>query len=191
MVEQKGISKSTQAVYQNVHDRFVSEEGRNVLISHYGEFSQDLVNSLSEGIEEAMRTRDEKKSLIKRMFSILIEGLQNIRIHGVKTDSGKQLSHVIIAKNEDNYKVNFGNLIQKGEENNLAKHLGRLNQMDAVQVKQYYMEVLSNGIMSEQGGAGLGFITIAMKSKSQLYFSFEELDDNYAYFHIEVILENA
>lgn len=191
MVEQKDISPNTQEVYQNVHERLVTDEGRNVLVSHYGEFSQDLVNSLSEGIEEAMRTRDEKKALIKRMFSILIEGLQNIRIHGVKSPKGKQFSHVIIARNEDNYKVNFGNLIEKGTEENLKKHLTRLNGMDAIQIKQYYMEVLSNGIMSKQGGAGLGFITIAMKSKSQLVFEFKKIDDNYTYFNIEVVLENA
>ena len=59
--------------------KYTSIENRVVLVSHFGEFSQDLINSLVEGNEELMSSVGDKKILIKRVFSILIEGLQNIK----------------------------------------------------------------------------------------------------------------
>ena len=48
------------------------------------------------------------------------------------------------------------------------------------------MEVLTNGIISNKGGAGLGFITMAMKSKNKLNFSVQEIDESLSCFSIEI-----
>lgn len=53
------------------------------------------------------------------------------------------------------------------------------------------MEVLTNGIISSKGGAGLGFITMAMKSKNKLGYSIDEIDDNLSCFCLEVKLDRA
>ena len=78
--------------------KYTSIENRVVLVSHFGEFSQDLINSLVEGNEELMSSVGDKKILIKRVFSILIEGLQNIKAHGDVDEQGVQMAFVLIAK---------------------------------------------------------------------------------------------
>ena len=48
----------------------------------------------------------------------------------------------------------------------------KINAFDVAELKQFYMETLTDGKISSKGGAGLGFITIAMKSKNKLDYSF-------------------
>ncbi len=52
-----------------------------------------------------------------------------------------------------------------------------------------YMEVLSNGIMSNKGGAGLGFITMSLKSKNKLEYHAEEVSDKLYFLSLEITLD--
>src|SRR5680860_576854 len=88
------IKSSIEEIYRGTYDDYARRENGVIILSHFGEFSQDLVNSLSEGLEQIMRTNNVKKTIVKRMFSIMIEGLQNIRIHGAKDERGRQLGHL-------------------------------------------------------------------------------------------------
>ena len=53
------------------------------------------------------------------------------------------------------------------------------------------MAVLTNGIISNKGGAGLGFITMAMKSKNKLKYLFEEINDKLSCFTVEVKVDRS
>ena len=109
--------------FTNCMESYVSVENRVILISHCGVFSQDLINSLVEGNEELMSSVGDKKILIKRVFSILIEGLQNIRAHGEKDENGKQIAFVLIAKEKDTYKLNLGNIINSIDVHKFFSHI--------------------------------------------------------------------
>lgn len=182
------IRANLEDIYRHLHNEMSSKEGAVVVLSHFGEFSQDLVNSLSEGLEQIMTTNNVKKPIIKRMFSIMIEGLQNIRIHGAKDTQGKQLGHVIVLDEGDYYTISFGNLIDNKKKGFISEHLDKLNSMDKAEVKEYYMKVLGNGLLSEKGGAGLGFITMCLKSKSELHYKFHGCQDDFSYFEVSMKL---
>jgi hypothetical protein len=170
------------------HDLSEGDENR-VVLSHFGEFSQDLVNSISEGVENKLLENVVKKTIVKRMFSILIEGLQNIRLHGAKFNGKSQHGHVIVAKNNDVFNVSFGNYVMKSNLQKLSTYLDEINELDNAKIKERYLEVLGNGLISEKGGAGLGFITIAMKSKSKIKYNYRDVDDELVYFHYQVKLD--
>ena len=52
-----------------------------------------------------------------------------------------------------------------------------------------YIDVLTNGEISKKGGAGLGFITIAMKSKNKLNFYIDKIDANLSCFTLDIIID--
>jgi hypothetical protein len=160
----------------------------SVLLAHFGDLNQDLVNSLTLNVEEMMVSAGDRKPLIKRVFSILIEGLQNILIHGEKQD-GTQPALLIVASNESHYRIVLGNIAQQQDMEKLIGYLNKLNEMDDEHVKSFYLEVLNNGLISSKGGAGLGFITMRMKSKDQLHYTFEGCGDNRLFFSISTDLE--
>ncbi len=174
--------------FTNCEENYLSVENRVILISHFGVFSQDLINSLVEGNEELMSTVGDKKVLIKRVFSILIEGLQNIRAHGGKDDEGKQIGFIIIAKDKETYKLNFGNIINSSEKPSIISKIDRLNSLSTSEIKMLYMNVLANDLYSKKGGAGLGFITMKIKSNNNLSYSIVPLTQKKSLFSFEIIL---
>ena len=177
--------------FQEIFGDYNKNASGKIIVSHFGEFSQDLVNSLSTSIEDMMLESGDKKGVVKRMFSILVEGLQNIRIHGERDEDGNQVAFLIVLQNDDNYKVTFGNLIKRSKVDNIIERIDSLNKMDNAEVKELYMDVLSDGIMSSKGGAGLGFITMSLKSKNTIGYISEEVSDDLVFFSVSIDLQRV
>ncbi|HLV43080.1 MAG TPA: SiaB family protein kinase [Brumimicrobium sp.] len=175
-------------IFQELHSDFSDRNDEYIVMSHFGEFSQDLVNSLSEGLEYIMHSKKAPKVTTKRMFSIMIEGLQNIRLHGARSAGLKQLGHVMILEDSGVYSVSFGNIVNAESKEILSSHLNKINSMDSSEIKDFYLSILSNGQMTEKGGAGLGFVTVALKSKSKIKFHFIDFEEDKFYFEMRVTL---
>lgn len=185
------IIDKCNARFQEIFGEYGVNPDGKISVSHFGEFSQDLVNSLTVSIENAMLDSGDKKGIVKRMFSILVEGLQNIRIHGERDEDGTQVSFLVILQNKSYYKVTFGNLIENKNIDKIKEILAFLNNEDLVTIKQKYMEVLSNGTISSKGGAGLGFITMALKTKKEILFSAEAVSEELSCLSIELTLDRV
>jgi len=160
-----------------------------VILSHFGEFSQELVNSLSISIENMMIESGDQKGVVKRIFSILVEGLQNIRIHGERDEKEQQTSFLTILQSDTYYKLTLGNLVSSENISKIVDRINQLNELNPSDIKNLYMEVLSNGIMSNKGGAGLGFITMSLKSKNQLDFTTEDLSELLTLLSLEIKID--
>jgi hypothetical protein len=191
MLQRNTLVDKCNAQFQKIFGEFNIQADGRIIVSHFGEFSQDLVNSLTTSIEEMMLDSGDKKGAVKRMFSILVEGLQNIRIHGEKDADGNQVSFLIVLQNEDNYRVTFGNLVRVEIVGNLISRIDELNGMDRGAIKGLYMDTLSNGIMSSKGGAGLGFITMALKSNHTIGHESIQVSDDLVFFTQNVTIDRV
>jgi hypothetical protein len=180
------INDRSKEVYDRELGIFKNKLNLSVLLSHIGHFSQDLVNSFSENSEELLISAGEKKSTIKKVFSILVEGLQNIRFHGEKDEEERNFGLFILARNEQQLKILFGSLVNHSNSDNLNRRLTNLNSIADEDVKEHYMQVLNNGIISVEGNAGLGFITMRLKSGSKLNFNFYPVSEKLNLFTVEV-----
>lgn len=184
--ESNNVLEVCNSRYQEIYGNYNASSDKKIIVSHFGEFGQDLVNSISNGVEESMADAGDRKGTIKRMFSILVEGLQNVRLHGEKDSDGNQASFLIIAQDENEYLVTIANLIYNHNKEVVVQRIEEINAQDDKQIKEHYMEVLTNGIISNKGGAGLGFITMAMKSKNKLGFSIQPINDELSCFSLEI-----
>jgi hypothetical protein len=186
--EKKGVLTDTCFDEYLHNHQYVSNKGDNILFSHFGVFSQDLTNSISDSVEEMMFSSGDKKSIVKRAFSILIEGLQNIRLHSSPDDKNLHLSHLIVSKNDEKYTISLGNITVTSCKNKLTQQIKELNSRSEIDVKSLYMDVLANGDLSDKGGAGLGFITMKMKADSDLKANFKEIAKDTYYFTVSMEL---
>lgn len=191
MLQGGKVVEKCNSRFQEIFGNYNINADGKVIVSHFGEFSQDLVNSLSTSIEDMMIESGDKKGTVKRMFSILVEGLQNIRIHGGRDEDGNQVSFLIIMQTDNAYKVTLANLVISGNISNIIKRITELNHLELPAIKELYMEVLSNGIMSNKGGAGLGFITMALKSKNKLVYNAEEVSDTLNFLSLEISIDRV
>lgn len=188
------VNTDVDRTLKEVYSQLVSahkENGQAICLSHFGSLSQDLIHSIAMAVEELMVSSGEVKRIVKRTFSILIEGLQNIYRHGSHDIDGVQLAFIIVVRGKDEFKLIFGNLIEESDTVFLQNYIQRLNGMSTEQLKTKYLEVLSNDTLSDKGGAGLGFLTMIMKSDGPLGFDIVPLTNIRSGFFVEVVLTRS
>lgn len=187
-----GTEKSVTAleikeILQNKEDQ-LNASGK-VLLSHFGTFTQELVGSLCSSTEELLVSSGDRRLVVKRLFSIIIEGLQNIRLHGQRDEYDRQLGYLIVARREDQYVVIMANMINPEDQEKVESYLDRINHCNQEELKEAYLTVLNNEFVSDKGGAGLGFITTRMKSQYPLRYSFYQLKNEDILFTFEVLVD--
>jgi hypothetical protein len=159
------------------------QKEETILVSHFGELSQNVISNLEGNVEEKITSLEISKGPIKKIFFISVETLQNMLIHGQKTNEGEQHNFFILAKNTVNIQIISANLVSNTSIPSLEKQVNVINSFeDEKSLKAYYLEHLENNTLSEKGGAGLGFITIAMKSGNKLSVDFQKINEQFSLF---------
>ncbi|CAG5078296.1 SiaB family protein kinase [Parvicella tangerina] len=191
----KTSPNSTLEICQERFDKLVSlhvdGSGGSIYTSHVGEFTQDYVNSISAELEERMFEDGEKKGVVKKVFSIIVEGLQNVRIHGEEDSEGNQSSFFLIIRDDESFTIYLGNLIPSKIEKDIQKRVDTVNSLERAELKELYMNVLTNGVISSKGGAGLGYITMSMKSGNPLGCNFEKVTDELSLYDLKITVNRA
>lgn len=186
---QKHTNISIDTIYQSYMSIYGKELGYEVLLKYYGEFSVNLIRSFADSVEEMMIHLGDKRHVIKRMFSILVEGLQNIYLHGGTDDnSGSQTAFLIVAQNNSDYKILFGNIVDHEDRSSVKTYLGNINGHSEEELKQLYLSILKNGYLSQKGGAGLGIVTMRMKSSKNIQYQIYEISPGKSFLVMEVEL---
>ncbi len=184
------IASTIKRKYDEITEHLRSEE-RVVSLSHIGVFSQDFINSIAAAVEDLMISGGEVKKTVKRTFSILVEGLQNIHRHGSLDEEGRQLAFLILAKNTKTYKIVLGNIIDDEDADPVSNYLTRINSMSHDQLKLVYLDVLSREPLTKKGGAGLGFLTMSIKSESELKYGIQTIAKGKSILYVEILLNRS
>lgn len=154
-----------------------------VLIAYDGVLNNDTISRLENEVEGKVTELSISKGPLKKIFFISVESLQNMLIHGGKDSSGHQHNYFILTKNHTKIEIITANLVSNSIIQKLTRDVERLNSFnDPAELKSYYMEHLDKNEISDKGGAGLGFITIAMKSGNKLGYEFGKINDNLSLF---------
>ena len=157
-------------------------EGK-VIAAHFGGFSQGFIYTLTEEFEKLLVSHGDKRHVIRRLFSIMIEGLQNLRIHGQLDELGRQVSFLLITAYEDHYNLRMANLIQNSVQEKLEDYLTHINGCSMDDLKQTYLDILRRDFMSQSKGAGLGFVTTRIKSGSKIDYAIHPVSENMSLFN--------
>ena len=159
------------------------KDGKTVLVSHYGLLSQDVISKIESEVENVVTFLEIPKGPLKKIFFISVETLQNMLIHGQKSTEGEQPNFFIVSKNGVKIDIVSANLVSNDSISHLEKQIEIINSFeDEKSLKSYYLEHLENNQLSDKGGAGLGFITIGMKSGNKLNVEFKKINDQLSLF---------
>ncbi len=158
----------------------------NLNYIYRGVFTQSITDNILLFAESKLDEVSENNKIKKRVFTIMVEGLQNITRHQ-ETNSFEGMSEegvFFMQDVENHYYITTGNPIYNDSIPKLTEQLNNINSLNPEELKKYYKEVLRNNIISNKGGAGLGLIEIARKSGNKLIYDFVKLDDTYSYFYL-------
>lgn len=162
------------------------KDGNDVLLAYDGVLNVDTISRLESEVENKVSALQIAKGPLKKVFFISVEALQNMLIHGGKDDQGHQHNYFIVSKNHTKIEIITANLVSNSNIDKLKNDVERLNSFaDPAELKSYYMEHLEKNEISDKGGAGLGFITIAMKSGNKLGYEFAKINDKTSLFFLK------
>ena len=151
-----------------------------------GKFDSRITDGILSLAETNLDTTDSKK-IKKRVYFILVEGLQNITHHQDKNVSLEDFNEGFLAiqKKETEFAITTGNLINNSSTEDLQGKLEQINKLSKVELKSYYRQILDNETFSQKGGAGLGLIEIARKSGNKINYDFQKISDTHSYFYMQ------
>ena len=178
----------------DLYNLYLKMEQEDIILSFKGDISRDLLSSIYQIVEARMDSEKEDPKRKKKLFQVLVECLQNLynHIESFQSTPGSPSEHsgsaiFMIGKGEEaGYRIFTGNFILNENMSGLKERIDKINAMNPVELKAYYLERLSATELSEKGGAGLGIIEIARKSGNTLEYDFHKTSDNYSFFTLSV-----
>lgn len=173
----------------DIFQQFERLHDNNIMLSFKGEVTFDLVKSILDIIEGRLEQIEPNLKIKRKVYNVLVECLQNLSHHIEETERKLSMSKtaiLLIWSDQNSYKVGTGNLIPKEKIQVLNNRLEKINAVSKEELRALYKEVLNNQQFSEKGGGGLGFLDIARKSGQKLNYNFNVIDNDVAFFSLQI-----
>lgn len=155
-----------------------------------GYFSDEITVPL---IELSNTHNADFSKISKRLSFLTAESFQNIVRHGYsETEKSDKIKFGMFSfsKTDDTLVLGTSNQITNDNAQKLDKELKELNSLNSDELKSKYLEVLSNSQRTENGGAGVGFISILRKTKGKIDYRINKIDETISNFLFQSNLLN-
>lgn len=168
-------------------------EKKEAIIDFEGPISFGTMEMLLNKLKSARQFNALRKPVRKRVYGTVVESIDNIFKYATpaKGDSWDISMPPRIQVNEQGGKfiVSAGNLIRKDQEKDLKYKLNRVNEMDDEELKTLYEEVINKETSEEDRGAGLGLITMAMRTDEEIRFHFDPAGPGHSFFTMHITIK--
>jgi hypothetical protein len=165
-----------------------------VLYSYKGSISSDLITEVLTAIEEKLRSSGERPKIIKKVYNVLVESLQNLYHHidAPPSFENQKYQYNFAAfsfhKKNASYSIITGNFVKKEKLRLLSDRMDQINNLSPEELKTVYKIILNNNEFSEKGGGGLGMIDIARKTGHKLNYHFYDYNTDYLFFSLSIVI---
>ncbi len=164
----------------------------NVYMVWSNHITPDVGKEMLSFTEAKLREDDVESGIKRRVFSILVEILENIAKYGPgKVAEKKYGMPVAVVKMEgESFCVTTGNLVRNSKIESLKSKLDHVNSFDRQGLKDYYREQLAKQKTSTDSTGNMGLIDIARKSGNKLEYAFDRVNRLYSYYILKVRIED-
>jgi hypothetical protein len=169
------------------YNKFKDENESIYLLGH---FSDEITVPL---IELSNVHNADFAKLTKRLSFLTAESFQNIVRHGYCENEiveDVKFGMFSFTKTNDNLILSTANKVTNVSAKKLDKELKELNLLNSDELRSIYLETLSNKERTDNGGAGVGFISILRKTKGKLDYRINKIDENISDFYFQSNLVN-
>ncbi len=184
------VADKVKIQHETLRTKLVKEEKANIIASHYGVISQDLINRLADTIEDILLSFGEDKTKIKRIFSIFIEGCRNIRSHGSFDEQNQQTAFIMVIRVKGVYQLYFSNLIDNNDIESVNAYIESINDSNLVDIKLMHQSSLLNYVQNQKDGSGSGLLIMRLRSFNQLNSNFININEQLSLFTVKVEVLN-
>ena len=175
----------------NINKYYNQLQSQDILLSYKGSVNNELIDCLLQLTENKLSLLSNRKGLRKKIYTIVVEVLQNIYHHFdpkyfSESEDLESIAFVIGKESADNFSIIAGNYVDNDKLEMLKSVIDELNELTPEDLKRRYREALDDGTFTEKGGAGIGLLFIARKSGSKLEYVVKEAPLNHSFFSLKV-----
>ena len=163
-------------------------KSNNIYFLWAGVMSHAINKELLNFSETTMLEAEQEHNLHKRVFATLIELLQNVTQHspGFEAEKNYGVPVAMIRKTSSSYIITSGNLIRKSEIDHLRQKLDLVNKYDEEGLKSLLKVALEGQDMTQISTGYMGLLEMARRSGQKLRYTFDEVNEDYAYYVLTV-----
>jgi len=160
----------------------------NVNMIWCGHISGDVGKEVLSFTETKLSEEDIELNLRRRVFSILVELLENVAKYspGKEAESRFGMPVAMIKLTNKTYSITTGNLILNSHVYHLKEKIDIINKYDKAGLKEFFVKSLSGQTIQSDSTGNMGLIDMARKSRSKLDYQFEKINDLYSYYIVTV-----
>ena len=184
---------------ETIHSLYEKAIKGDLILSFEGVITSEILDAMFEKAEARLTADNENPRVIKKVYNILVEALQNLYHHleippdeffdQTEYPKGSHFAFFCMLKESSGvYRIKTGNFVRNQTCYFLRDRIEQLNYLSQDELKDLYKIVLNNDEFSEKGGGGLGFIEMARKSGNKFGFDFVRQNKDYLFFILEVLI---
>lgn len=166
----------------------------DVLLAYKGSITSDLITNVLDVIETKLDEIEASSAVKKKIYNVLVESLQNLYHHidelpeELKGEFDSKFAILVISKMKDNFRISTGNFVKSDNVKKLKEKIDKINSLSKEELKDMYKFVLNHQQLSAKGGGGLGLIDIAKKTGNKLDYLFQNFNNDYYFFNLDVFI---
>ncbi|MEN8201794.1 MAG: SiaB family protein kinase [Bacteroidota bacterium] len=164
-----------------------------VIIDFKGPISFATMEMILNRLRSSKAFTEMKKPARKRLYGTVVESMDNIYKYAAgnaeEKQSKKKLPVLSVKKRGKEFVVTVGNLVTSDIVEDLKFKLDRVNQLDNEALKSLYEDVINQEAGEEDKGAGLGLITMAIRTEKDITYKFTIVDQIHSFFQMQIIIK--
>jgi len=163
----------------------------NIAMVWSGHLSTDIEKQVLSFTETRLSEADLELKVRRKVFSIMVECLQNISKYnpGFEIEEKYGMPIAMVISEKMGMRLTTGNLIKNHLIPDLVEKLKTVNRYDRQGLKELYRISLAGEDLKAEETGILGLIDIARKSGHKLDYEFEKVNEEYSYYVLSVLVE--
>lgn len=164
------------------------------IIEFIGFINHNDITKLIADFEKYAFKQNISNSLNRKVVVVMIEILENC-FHYTKTIQDEIPSQVdspyfSIYKRDNSYHLISTNPIKKEDFDNLKCKIDEINNCEKVFLKELYLKKLIGSINTDKSSPGVGLIRIAKITQNKINYSFNQFDNKFLTYRLEIIVNS-
>jgi len=168
-------------------------ENKEAIIDFEGSISFETMEKLLNQLKSASQFNALRKPVRKRVYGTVVESIDNIFKYATPfKGKGQQIlrpPRIKVCEVKGKFIVSAGNLIQNDKVDGLSYKLNRVNELDDSDLKKLYEEVINKEASDQDSGAGLGLITMALRTDENIRYQFDTISPKHSYFTMHITIK--
>jgi hypothetical protein len=153
------FSGNSKGFVHYIYQRYKNLRIRDISVLFEGQITHQVMKALT-GLMEEQLDGTEDDMVLRRVYHVMVESLQNINRHAETFESEGHpypgVGLILVTRNEEFFQVTTGNILESSHVEELSMFLGRLNSMDPDDLDDLYKKQMREGILSPKGGSRPG-----------------------------------